>query len=88
MLDIGGGELLVIGIVAPGRDRSEGAARIAPDGWQRHGQGAPHGGRVPRAVDEAMREAELEEAKKAFNSVDEAARSRTRWLQSARYDPQ
>ncbi len=75
MLDIGGGELLVIGIVAlvvigpkelPGLLRTAGNAmgKVRRMAAEFRGQ-----------FDEAMREAELEEAKKAFNSVDEAARS-------------
>lgn len=77
MLDIGGGELLVIGIVAlvvigpkelPGLLRTAGNAmgKVRRMAAEFRGQ-----------FDEAMREAELEEAKKAFNSVDEAARSAT-----------
>ncbi len=75
MLDIGGGELLVIGIVAlvvigpkelPGLLRTAGNAmgKVRRMAAEFRGQ-----------FDEAMREAELEEAKKAFNSVDDAARS-------------
>ncbi len=77
MLDIGGGELLVIGIVAlvvigpkelPGLLRTAGNAmgKVRRMAAEFRGQ-----------FDEAMREAELEEAKKAFNSVDDAARSAT-----------
>ncbi len=88
MLDIGGGELLVIGIVAlvvigpkelPGLLRTAGNAmgKVRRMAAEFRGQ-----------FDEAMREAELEEAKKAFNSVDDAARSATTGVQPARYDPQ
>jgi sec-independent protein translocase protein TatB len=75
MLDIGGGELLVIGIVAlvvigpkelPGLLRTAGNAmgKVRRMAAEFRGQ-----------FDEAMREAELEEAKKAFTSMDETARS-------------
>jgi len=77
MLDIGGGELLVIGIVAlvvigpkelPGLLRTAGNAmgKVRRMAAEFRGQ-----------FDEAMREAELDEAKKAFTSMDDAARSAT-----------
>jgi len=77
MFDIGGGELLVIGIVAlvvigpkelPGLLRTAGNAmgKLRRMAAEFRGQ-----------FDEAMREAEVEEAKKAFASVDDAARSAT-----------
>lgn len=77
MLDIGGGELLVIGIVAlvvigpkelPGLLRTAGNAmsKVRRMAAEFRGQ-----------FDEAMREAELDEAKKAFHDADSAARSAT-----------
>ena len=77
MLDIGGGELLVIGIVAlvvigpkelPGLLRTAGNAmgKVRRMAAEFRGQ-----------FDEAMREAELDEAKKAFTSMDDTARSAT-----------
>jgi sec-independent protein translocase protein TatB len=75
MFDIGGGELLVIGVVAllvvkpkdlPGMFRTVGNAmgkvrRMASEfRWQ---------------FDEAMREAELDQAKKAFTDINDAAQS-------------
>ncbi|MCA3564219.1 MAG: twin-arginine translocase subunit TatB [Methylocystis sp.] len=77
MFDIGGGELLVIGIVAlvvigpkelPGLLRTAGNAmgKVRRMAAEFRGQ-----------FDEAMREAELDEAKKAFTDVNDAARSAT-----------
>ena len=77
MFDIGGGELLVIGIVAlvvigpkelPGLLRTAGNAmgKIRRMASEFRGQ-----------FDEAMREAELDEAKKAFTDVNDVARSAT-----------
>jgi sec-independent protein translocase protein TatB len=77
MFDIGGGELLVIGIVAlvvigpkelPGLLRTAGTAM---------GKVRRMAAEFRSQFDEAMREAELEEAKKAFRTVDETARSAT-----------
>jgi sec-independent protein translocase protein TatB len=77
MFDIGGGELLVIGIVAlvvigpkelPGLLRTAGNAmgKVRRMAAEFRGQ-----------FDEAMREAELDQAKKAFTDVNDAARSAT-----------
>jgi sec-independent protein translocase protein TatB len=77
MFDIGGGELLVIGIVAlvvigpkelPGLLRTAGNAmgKVRRMASEFRGQ-----------FDEAMREAELDEAKKAFTDINDVARSAT-----------
>jgi sec-independent protein translocase protein TatB len=77
MFDIGGGELLVIGIVAlvvigpkelPGLIRTAGnaMAKVRRMAAEFRGQ-----------FDEAMREAELDQAKKAFNDINDTARSAT-----------
>jgi sec-independent protein translocase protein TatB len=77
MFDIGGGELLVIGIVAlvvigpkelPGLLRTAGNAmgKVRRMAAEFRGQ-----------FDEAMREAELDQAKKAFTDVNDAAQSAT-----------
>jgi sec-independent protein translocase protein TatB len=77
MFDIGGGELLVIGIVAlvvigpkelPGLLRTAGNAmgKVRRMAAEFRGQ-----------FDEAMREAELDQAKKAFTDVNDVAKSAT-----------
>ncbi|MFM9973185.1 MAG: Sec-independent protein translocase protein TatB [Beijerinckiaceae bacterium] len=77
MFDIGGGELLVIGIVAlvvigpkelPGLLRTAGNAmsKVRRMAAEFRGQ-----------FDDAMREAELDQAKKAFTDVSDAAHSAT-----------
>jgi sec-independent protein translocase protein TatB len=77
MFDIGGGELLVIGIVAlvvigpkelPGLLRTAGNAmgKVRRMASEFRGQ-----------FDEAMREAELDQAKKAFTDVNDVAQSAT-----------
>jgi sec-independent protein translocase protein TatB len=77
MFDIGGGELLVIGIVAlvvigpkelPGLLRTAGNAmgKVRRMAAEFRGQ-----------FDDAMREAELDQAKKAFTDVNDAAQSAT-----------
>jgi sec-independent protein translocase protein TatB len=77
MFDIGGGELLVIGIVAlvvigpkelPGLLRTAGNAmnKVRRMAAEFRGQ-----------FDEAMREAEIDQAKKAFTDINETARSAT-----------
>ncbi len=77
MFDIGGGELLVIGIVAlvvigpkelPGLLRTAGNAmgKVRRMAAEFRGQ-----------FDDAMREAELDQAKKAFTDVNDVARSAT-----------
>jgi sec-independent protein translocase protein TatB len=77
MFDVGGGELLVIGIVALvviGPKELPGLLRIAGNAM----------GKVRRMAaefrgqfDEAMREAELDQAKKAFTDVNDVAQSAT-----------
>jgi sec-independent protein translocase protein TatB len=77
MFDIGGGELLVIGIVALGvigPNELPGLLRTAGNAM----------GKVRRMAaefrgqfDDAMREAELDQAKKAFTDVNDAAQSAT-----------
>jgi sec-independent protein translocase protein TatB len=77
MFDVGGGELLVIGIVAlivigpkelPGLLRTAGNAmnKVRRMASEFRGQ-----------FDEAMREAELDQAKKAFTDINDTARSAT-----------
>ena len=77
MFDIGGGELLVIGIVAlvvigpkelPGLLRTAGNAmgKVRRMAAEFRGQ-----------FDEAMREAELDQAKKAFTDINDTAQSAT-----------
>jgi sec-independent protein translocase protein TatB len=77
MFDVGGGELLVIGIVAlvvigpkelPGLLRTAGNAmgKVRRMAAEFRGQ-----------FDEAMREAELDQAKKAFTDVNDVAKSAT-----------
>jgi sec-independent protein translocase protein TatB len=77
MFDIGGGELLVIGIVAlvvigpkelPGLLRTAGNAmgKVRRMAAEFRGQ-----------FDEAMREAELDQAKKAFTDINDTAKSAT-----------
>ncbi len=75
MFDIGGGELLVIGIIAlvvigpkelPGLLRTVGNAM---------GKVRRMAGEFRMQFDEAMREAELDQAKKAFNDMNDVAQS-------------
>ena len=77
MLDIGGGELLVIGIVALvviGPKELPGLLRTAGNAM---GKVRRMAAEFRSQFDEAMREAEIDEAKKAFTSMDETARSAT-----------
>jgi sec-independent protein translocase protein TatB len=77
MFDIGGGELLVIGIVALvviGPKELPGLLRTAGNAM---GKVRRMAAEFRSQFDEAMREAEIEEAKKAFTSMDETARSAT-----------